>query len=64
MTIEFLVVEFDQEKFEEFLSSGSTSSKVMQQYRKVSSESRSQISSKITLEVARTTAHNTKGATS
>ena len=34
--VESLVIEFDQEKFEEFLSSGSVSLKVMRQYRKVS----------------------------
>ena len=63
-TVESLVIEFDQEKFEEFLSSGSTNSKAMRQYRKVSSETRSRISSKITPEMARTTAHHAKGATS
>ena len=36
----------------------------MWQYCKVSSETRSRISSKITPEVARTTAHNAEGATS
>jgi len=63
-TVESLVVEFDLEKFEEFLSSGSASPKAMRQYHKVSSETRCRISSEITLEVARTTTHNAKGATS
>ena len=36
--VESLIVEFDQEKFEEFLSSGSASPKAMRHYRKVSSE--------------------------
>jgi len=36
----------------------------MWQYRKVSSETRSRISSEITLEVACTTPYNAKGATS
>ena len=40
-TFESLVIEFDQEKFEEFLSSGSKSPKVTQQYHIVSSETRS-----------------------
>jgi len=39
-TVESLVVEFDQAKYEEFLSSGSKSPRVAQQYRKVSSEDR------------------------
>ena len=34
-TVESLVVEFDQEKFEQLLSSGSVSSKSMQKYHKV-----------------------------
>jgi len=34
--VESLVVEFDQENFEKFLSSGSASPKAMRQYRKVS----------------------------
>jgi len=62
--VESLVVEIDHGKFEEFLSSGFTCPKVMKQYRKVSSETRSQISSEITPEVARTTARNIKVATS
>ena len=63
-TVEPLVVEFDQEKFKEFLSSGSASLKARRQYRKVSSETRSRISSEISPKVARTTAHNASGATS
>ena len=51
-TLESLIVEFDQEKFEEFLFSGSASPKEMQQYRKVSSKTCSRISSEITPEVA------------
>ena len=47
-TVESLIVEFDQEKFEEFISSGSANPKAMRQYRTVSSETRSRISSKIT----------------
>ena len=34
-TVESLVIELDQGKFEKFLSSGSASSKIMRQYRKV-----------------------------
>jgi len=63
-TVEFLIVEFDQEKFGEFLSSGSARPKAMRQYRKVSYETCSRISSEITPEVARTTARNARGATS
>ena len=63
-TVESLIVEFDQGKFEKFLSSGSACPKVMQQYRKVSSETWSRISLEITPEVAHTTACNTKCATS
>jgi len=37
-TVESLIVKFDQEKFEEFLSSGSASPKTMRKNRKVSSE--------------------------
>ena len=62
--VESLVIEFDQEKFEEFFSSASFSPKAMRQYHKVSSETRSQISLEITFEVARITVHNTEGATS
>ena len=43
--VESLVVKFDQAKYEEFLSSGSKSPRVARQYRRVSSEIRSQISS-------------------
>ena len=63
-TVESLVIEFDQEKFEEFLFSGFASPKIMQQYCKVSSKTRPRISSEITPRVARTTAHSTNGATS
>ena len=42
-TVESLVVEFDQAKYEEFLSSGSKSPRVARQYRRVSSEIRSQV---------------------
>jgi len=63
-TVESPRIEFDQEKFEEFLSSGSVSSKIMRQYHKVSSEIRSRISLEITPEVVHTTAHNAKDATS
>ena len=57
-TVEPRVVEFDQGKFEEFLSLGSASSNTMRQYRKVSSGTRFRISSKISLKVARTSAHS------
>jgi len=63
-TLESLIVEFDQEKFEKFLFSSSASPKEMQQYRKVSSKTCSRIFSEITHEVARTIAHSTKGVTS
>jgi len=62
--IKSLVVEFDQGKFEEFFSSGSASPKAMRQYRKVSFETRSRISSEITPKVAHTIAHSANGATS
>ena len=51
-TLESLVIEFDQGKFKEFLSSGYASPKAMRQYRKVSSETPSLISSEITPKVA------------
>ena len=57
-TVESLVVEFDQGKFEEFFSSGSASLTAMQQYHKVSSETCFQIFLEIISEVARITAHN------
>jgi len=63
-TVESFVVEFDQEKFEEFLSSGSARPKAMWKYHKIFYETRFRISLEITPEVARTTAHNAKGATS
>jgi len=62
--VESLIIKFDQEKFEEFLSLGFASPKIMQQYCKVSSKTRPRISSEITPRVARTTAHSTNGATS
>ena len=40
-TVESLVVEFDQAKYEEFLSSGSKSPRVARQYRRITSEIRS-----------------------
>jgi len=51
LTVESLIVEFDQEKFEKLLFLGSISPKAMRQYRKVSSETRSQVSSKTSLKV-------------
>ena len=62
-TVESLVVEFDQEKFKEFLFLGSAIPKAMRQYRKVSSETFSRIFSEITPKVAHTTAHNANGST-
>ena len=50
-TVESLVVEFDQTKYEEFLSSNSESPRA-QQYRKVSSEISSQVPSETSPEVA------------
>ena len=44
--VESLIVEFDQGKYEEFLSSGSKSPRA-QQYRKISSRTRSQVRSEI-----------------
>jgi len=44
-TIESLVIEFNQEKFKQLLSSGSVSLKSMRKYRKVSNETRSLASS-------------------
>ena len=49
-TIELLVVEFDQAKYEEFLSSGSKSPRA-RQYRKVSSGTHSWIPSEIPSDV-------------
>ena len=43
-TVESLVMKFDQAKYKEFLSSGSKSPRALQ-YRKVSSEIRSRVSS-------------------
>ena len=63
-TIESLVTEFDQEKFEKFLSLGFASPKAMRHYHKVSSETRSRISSEITPRGARATAHSASGVTS
>ena len=48
-TIESLVVEFDQEKYDQFLSSGSIIHKAMRQYCKVSTETGSQVSSETSL---------------
>jgi len=62
--VESLVVEFDQEKFEKFLSSGFTNPKTMWQYCKVSYETCCRISSEISPKVARTTAHSVNGVTS
>ena len=45
--MESLVIEFNQEKFKEFLSSSSASPKAMWLYLKISSETRSRISSEI-----------------
>ena len=45
-TIESLIVELDQEKFEQLLSSGSVSPKFIQKYHKISSETCSLASSK------------------
>jgi len=63
-TVKSSVVECNQEKFKKFLFSGSASPKAMRHYCKVSSETRSGISSEITPQVARTTAHSASGATS
>jgi len=63
-TVESLVVKFDQGKFEEFLSLGSASPKIMRHYHKVSSETRSRISSEVSPKVACTFAYSTSGATS
>ena len=52
--VESLVVKFDQEKYEEFLSSGSKSPRVAQQYRRISSEIRSQVTSETSPDMART----------
>ena len=49
-TVESLVMEFDQAKYEEFLSSGSKSPRA-RQYRKVFSGTHSQIPSKIPSDV-------------
>jgi len=62
--MESLVIEFNQEKFKEFLSSSSASPKAMWLYLKISSETRSRISSEISPKVARTTAHNASCAAS
>jgi len=51
-TVKSLVMEFDQTKYEEFLSSGSKSSRVAQQYRRVSSEVRSQVLSETSPKIA------------
>ena len=46
--VESLIIEFDQAKYEEFLSSGSKSPRA-RQYHKVSSEIRSQVPPKASL---------------
>ena len=51
-TVKSFVVEFDQAKYEEFLSFGSKSPRA-RQYRKVSSEIRSQVPSKASPNVCR-----------
>jgi len=53
-TIESLIVEFNSEKFEKLLSSGSISSKSTRQYKKVSLETRSQVFSKTSQRKPRT----------
>jgi len=40
-TVESLIIEFDQEKFNEFLSSSSANPRTMRQHHKVSSSTRS-----------------------
>ena len=50
--VESLVVEFVRAKYEEFLSSGSKSPRVSQQYRRVSSEIRSQVPSETSPKMA------------
>jgi len=51
-TVKSLVVEFDQAKYEEFLSSGSKSPRVARQYHKVSSEIRFQVPSETSPKMA------------
>jgi len=63
-TLESLVIEFNQGKFEEFLSSGSASPKTMRQYRKASFTTRSRVSSKISPRVVRTSTYSASGASS
>ena len=46
-TVESLVMQFDQAKYDVFLSSGSKSPRVVRQYRRVSLEIRSQVSSEL-----------------
>ena len=62
--VESLVVEFDQGESEEFLSLGSTSPKTIRQYRKVSSETHSRMSSEFYPKVAYTSAYNASVTTS
>ena len=62
--MESLIVEFDQKRFEEFLSSGSASPNAMLQYRKDSSETHSRISSEISPKMVYTSAHSASSATS
>ena len=61
-TVESLVTEFDQEKFEKLLS-GSISPKAMRQYRKVSSETRFQVSSETFLKVTHALVHKASSVT-
>ena len=51
-TVKSLVVEFDQAKYEEFLSSGSKSPRVVREYCRVSSEIHSQVSSETSSQMA------------
>ena len=58
-TVESLIVEFDQQKFEQLLSSGSVSPKSMQKFRKVSNETRSPTSPKVSQEKTSSKANRT-----
>ena len=60
--VKSFVVEFDQEKFKEFLFSGSKNPKATRQYRRVFSETRSQVSSETSPKVACAIAHNASSA--
>jgi len=63
-TVESLITECDQRKFEEFLLSGSDSPKATRRYCKVSSGIHSQVSSEIFSKVACIIAHNASSALS